>query len=177
MSLPSTSPPFRHSPLRIFARLLFLSEPPAHLCIPFIARVCGFQRGIHQKQQKRPSSSPCRLLQERCAPKQSPSRATGAFSRLPPRGGSIIVGSAVTYRSASPGARGRQPICSRKSIRSKEIWTISVPNDCLRDVHVRTSPPFFGTGQSRASLEKLRRGFFSAQISFSLPPAGRKKTV
>jgi hypothetical protein len=96
---------------------------------------------------------------------------------LPPRGGSIIVGSAVTYRSASPGARGRQPICSRKSIRSKEIWTISVPNDCLRDVHVRTSPPFFGTGQSRASLEKLRRGFFSAQISFSLPPAGRKKTV
>lgn len=74
-----------------------------------------------------------------------------------------MVGPAVTPWAKVPTWGGRQPICSRKSNRFKEIWTISPFRTLVaRCVFAHLSADFRNR-PVQSLLEEQRRGFLSAE--------------
>lgn len=82
----------------------------------------------------------------------APSRGFAVPGRHRGASGAVEAGGAT--RAA------RHLSCTRNFNRSKEIWSISIPNDGCEARIPRASLLIFGMGLTRASLENHRRGFF-----------------
>ena len=86
-------------------------------------------------------------------------RRTGA---LPFRGG---IAGLPGRRGRGIDAGGKRHLsCTRNFNRSKEIWSISIPNDGCEARIPRASLLIFGMGLTRASLENHRRGFLLTRV-------------